>query len=297
MTRNIIKYILTILIIFSFSETEASSVNFQFSKNSIGIMEEFYVDVMLDTEGQTINGIEGTVNVIGDNLRFVRAENGKSFIDLWVLSPKETDLNQIKFAGVSSTNFQGVIDPFNQEKNMPGIVTRLYFTANKPGESQFILSGTSVTLSNGKGTRMDLSTAYSPLLIESRLEGIINKIKDTSKPELKAQVIQNINLFDNQHTLIFKANDKDSGIKKVLIREGNREWREITSPYLLEDQTRQSQIVIKAINFSNLERIVKINPESFKKNSVLQIFIFAVAIILLTFFIKNKKNRKTITYS
>lgn len=293
MTRNIIKYIFIVLITFSFFEIEASSVNFQFSKNSIGIMEEFYVDVMLDTEGQAINGIEGTINVIGDNIRFIRAENGKSFIDLWVLPPKETSSNQIKFAGVSSTNFQGVIDPFNQEKNMPGIATRLYFIATKPGESQFILSGASVTLSDGKGTKINLPTAYLPLVIESRLEVVTSKIKDITKPELKAQVIQNINLFDNQYALIYKANDKDSGIKKVLIKEGNSEWREITSPYLLEDQTRQNQIVIKAINFSDLERIIKINPKYYKNNSALHIFIAVIVIILLTLIKKRKiKNNK-----
>lgn len=293
MKKNILKIIFLFFVTLWSLQVEAVFVDFEFSKESIGILEEFYVDVTINPDDQAINGVEGTISIVGDNLRFIRAENGKSFIDLWVLPPKETNPNQIKFAGVSSFSFSGVIDPFNQETKLSGIVTRLYFMANKPGESQFILSGASVTLSDGKGTKIDLPTAYSPLMIESRLEGITSKIKDTTKPNLKAQVIQNINLYENKYILIFTANDKDSGIKKVLIKEGDKEWSEITSPYLLEDQTRQSQIVLKAINFSDLERIIKINPIIYKKFSFLQIFIIIIAIILLSLFIKNKRNKKS----
>lgn len=293
MKKNILKILFLFFITLGFFQAEAFSVEFKFSKEPIGIFEEFYVDVMLNPEGQALNGVEGTISIIGDNLRFIRAENGKSFIDLWVLSPIENSPNQIKFAGVSSSNFSGVIDPFNQETMLSGIITRLYFSANKPGEIQFISSGASVTLSDGKGTKIDLPTAYSLLTIESRLEeGITNKIKDTTRPELKAQIVQNINLYDNKYTLIFKAKDKESGIKKVLIKEGNLEWHEIKSPYLLEDQTRENQIILKAINFSDLERMVIINPKYYKNNSILYILISVILIIFLVFIIKNKKNNK-----
>ena len=107
------------------------------------------------------------------------------------------------------------------------------------------------------------------------------------KPELEAYVTRDPNLFNDKYTLIFQAKDSETGIKDVMIKEGNRSWKKITSPYLLEDQSRHSTITLEAENFSGATIVLVINPLPyvfFSKNNVVLLIVF----IIILFFIAKK---------
>ena len=101
-----------ILNLFLTSKVFAATVTLNPSNESLGIGEQFYVDLMLNPEGISVNAIKGNVIFDDEYISFVRSEEGKSMVDLWVEKPKQVN-NSINFAGVMSMGFSGVIDPFD----------------------------------------------------------------------------------------------------------------------------------------------------------------------------------------
>lgn len=289
-----------ILLIFVFAfclapKVFASTITLVPSKNSVGIGEQFYVDVMLDPQNVSTNGLEGSVTFANNNVSFVRAETGKSLISFWVEEPKLTG-NTISFAGIIPTGFAGVIDPFNPAQKMPGLMLRLVFAGAIAGEETFSAPPFSVTLNDGLGTILNTASVNTSVNIQNVSNQFTFKNPEDLNPELEASVTEDPNLFNGRYALIFNARDSGTGIKSVMIKEGNRDWKEISSPYLLEDQTRHSTITLQAVNFSGGSIIVVINPLPSKLFSAGNIAIIIVFLIILLFIIRkiflNAKKRK-----
>ncbi len=257
------------------------------SKDSFGLEEQFYVDLMLDPKGESINTILGNISFSNDNVVFLRAEEGKSMINLWVEKPK-LDHNKISFAGIISNGFEGVIDPFSPDHKLPGSIIRLVFETRKPGLVDFSTSTFSLYKNDGLGTEIKIL----PILKSIKINNIINKVRFENKnhqaPDLEAFIVRDQNIFNNKYTLIFKASDKETGIKSVMIKEGRRDWKEIESPYLLKDQSRHSNITLQAINFSGAGTILSINKIPYNWRFLSQTIIVIIIIIFSTIFIFKK---------
>jgi hypothetical protein len=285
-------FFIKIILIFCFFlafKIEATSIIFDSPKTVVSQDEEFYVDLLLDAEGQFINGIEGNVSFIGGDLSFVRSLEAKSIMDLWIKKP-EIEKFSINFSAVSTYGFSGVIDPFNQDEKLPGLVTRLFFKPSISGEVLFTTPKFIVTLDDGHGTMIEVAPiSYSFFVTdEVYVPEITNEIV-ISEPEIQAYVVQDKNLYNNKYVLIFEAKDDETGIDKVLIKEGRRKWKEIESPYLLKDQSRQSLINIQALNFSGQSSYLIIDPLSTKSRTIsAEIYVLAFLFIFLVFiFIKR----------
>ncbi len=88
---------------------------------------------------------------------------------------------------------------------------------------------------------------------------------DTQPPEeFKPKIGQDPSLFEEKYFLSFATKDSGSGIDHYEIleaRDGGEEvWKIEESPYLLENQTLQSIIRVKAIDKAGNERIAEIVP-------------------------------------
>lgn len=274
-------------------DVESANLFFEPHKETVGLSEEFYIDLKLelDRDEVPVNGIKGIINFPDDKISFIRAENGKSIIDLWVKKP-ELVKSQIEFAGVSSHGFDGTIDPFNLDKKLPGLVTRLVFVAKKSGEIDFLTSNTFLNLKDGEGTEIVLSPNKIRLVVLNQENEFKYEIKDNTEPKLEAEIIRNHNLFNNKYVLVFDANDKESGVKEVSIREGRGSWRVVLSPYLLKDQTRHSIINLKATNFAGLSTIIEIEPLPYNRNNLTRSVVVIIFLILLFFVVKKNYAKK-----
>jgi hypothetical protein len=284
------KIFIFIFIFFMAIKTEAVIMSFETPKNRTSLNEEFYIDLLLDTEGDSINAIEGNIKSIGGGLSFIKAENGKSMMDLWVQKPEIIN-SSIVFAGISTNGFSGVIDPFNKNKKIPGLITRLFFKSNRAGEILFTTSDFTLNKNDGYGTEV-IAPAISLSMVVNNQEYIEEEnieIQNDSLPQIEASIVQDINLYNNKHVLIFEAKDKENGIDKVLIKEGNKNWKEIKSPYLLKDQSRQSIIVLKAINHSGQSTLISIDglPKVNNWTNYIE-FIFVIVFIIFIIYIKRK---------
>lgn len=289
MKNNLKKIIISLIFIFGLFTSQkvlASSLILKPSTDILGIDEQFYVDVLLDTENKTINGVEGTIIFPTENFSFVRAEEGQSVISLWVEKAKVYG-NKINLSGIIPNGFSGVIDPFNQDKKLPGLVIRLVFEAKVPGEPVISSSDFYATLNDGQGTVDNIVQSSLKLTIQNFHKPIVRQIDNDVTPELTAYVTQDPNLFSNRYVLIFDAKDNQTGIKEVLVKEGYRSWKKAQSPYLLEDQTRHSIITIQAINYSDSGIIMTIDALPYKMLSFRNISIVIVLLFVLFLIVKK----------
>ena len=280
--------IIIFALFFVITKVDASSVILSPSKHNVNIGEQFYVDIFNDPQDSSINGIDGTIHFNVDHITFVRAEEGKSIISLWIERPTNK-AGSISFAGIIPSGFSGVIDPFNSIIKKPGLITRLIFEAKRSGEAIITTDPFTISDNDGEGT----TTKTLPVSTSIAIDNIENKIiyddNDTTPPTLEAYVTRDNNLFDNRYTLVFQAIDKESGIDGVMIKEGNHDWKKIESPYLLEDQSRHSIINLRATNFSGYSYSITIDSLPYNFMS-LYITIIFIVIVLLIYIISKKKN-------
>ena len=92
-----------------------------------------------------------------------------------------------------------------------------------------------------------------------------------------------IYLFNDKYALIFSAKDAETGIKDVMIKEGNGEWKLAESPYLLNDQSRSSIIKVGTADFSGNTTEITIKP-IFNVKSLAIVFVAIVFGLLVLFY-------------
>jgi hypothetical protein len=281
------KYLLSLFVLFSFfiaKDVFASSVFLSAPKNIVGLEEQFYVDLLVDPEGSVINGVDGSINFNDEEISLIRTEEGKSVIGLWIESPKVVEKNIIKLSGVIPNGFDGVIDPFNPKHKLPGIVARFVFKGLKPSKSHIITSPFVVSLNDGLGTLENKESFNVSIAVQNILTPFVYTNPTDINPELEYEIIRDPNLFNNKYTLIFQAKDKITGIEKVMIKEGRKDWKEIESPYQLEDQSRHSVISLLAINFSGASIIKTIEPlprDIINPVNIIMVIVFAILVFVI----------------
>lgn len=287
-TNKINILILFILVsFFVFKSAYAASISINPSKDSVSMEEEFYVDVMMDTEGVMLNGVEGIIKFDNEKFSLVRVEDGKSVISLWVEKPELFGTDSIKFSGIIPNGFDGVIDPFNSNSKSPGLLIRAIFKGLNPGDYNIGSSSFNIMLNDGLGTSVSVPDVNKNITIKDIRVPFVYKEPSDSVPQLDFEIIKDPNIYSNKYVLIFQAKDKGSGIDSVMIKEGRRKWEEISSPYLLKDQGRHSNISILAKNYSGVTIVKNIDPIPVKEISVANMVILIIIVILI-FFISKK---------
>lgn len=290
MKNNLIKNIIifvSVMSVFIFTKTEASLILIDSSSRDVFRKEQFYVDVVLDTEGSSINGVEGQIKFDQDKISFIRNEDGMSMVNLWIEKPKLITPGVINFAGIIQNGFNGVIDPFNPNQKLPGLIIRLVFEGKSEGISEIAGQGFMVALNDGVGTIEKIIPNNISINVKNEdKKSVYFGLKD-GVPQLEVKIIKDFNLYNNKYVLIFDAKDEYVGIEKVMIKEGKRNWEIIESPYLLEDQTRHSIIYIQATNYSGASIIKTIDPIPYKYVSVSNILILIFVIIVLFLIFKK----------
>ena len=257
-------------------------------------------DVFVDTAGETINAIAGTINFSNNNLKLVEISDGESVINFWLEKPK-IDQEKIAFSGVIPGGYLG----------KKGKLFSLYFKTINHGSINFNADNFEILLSDGFGTKVPVS--HNNLALEIK-EGINKNLKEEPKiidrdsPEPFELVLGRDDLlFNNQWFLSFSAQDKLSGVKEYFVQEKkinndslNENWQSVTSPYKLKDQRLTSRVYVKAVDRAGNERLSvwqHKDAEIIYKNQQKYIFTVIGVIILLalplSFVIKKKiKNKK-----
>lgn len=260
--------------------------------DTVDQQQEFYVDVLLDPQGVTLNGIEGAIQFSADTLELERIEDANSVIGPWIQAP-DIEPGKVTFAGIMPNGFSGLIDPFDSNKKQPGKLFRLIFSARASGGATILSSGVISTLNDGNGTEVPLANTNISITIGNKINPSHYAVSDRVRPVLTANVVQDSLLYNGRYALIFNALDKESGIDRVEVQEGTDAPVVATSPYLLKDQTRNSIIIVHAYDHAGNVTTVIIAP-TYTTQSIGYILIALIALIVLLIILHDiRRRRKT----
>jgi GxxExxY protein len=266
-------WVYTIFVIISFLfvafrvyDVHAATLRFDASAETLHVGDQFEVAVLLDTQNESINAVEGELTFSNTAFRFVRIRDGGSIINFWVRPPNIAGACEepcrISFSGVVPGGFAG----------RDGFLFAATFRAEKETQAAtFSLQGVEAFLSDGQGTEAQVSLLPLTIPVEER-QGNPQlsepAAQDSEPPEpFMPAVARDSSIFDGNWFLAFAAADRQSGIDHYEIQEtGDRQpdngnWIRAESPYVLKDQTRKSFIHVKAFDRAGNERVATVNPE------------------------------------
>jgi len=285
-------YLILIFILFNLlitSRVLAVNLTLESPQSSLGLNQQFYVDLRLDPQGQEINLIKGQVSFNDEFISFIRIENNKSIVSLWPEEPTVVK-NAINFAGAIPNGFAGLIDPFNPSFKSSDLILRLVFETKKVGHIDFSTTPFYLNLNDGLGTEIKALPAYLSFDISNFINKQIYELVGEGSPELEAYITRDPNIYNNKYILVFRAYDKQVGIRSVILKEGWHSWQKVSSPYLLKNQARHNDINLQATNNAGVSIVMKIDKLPYNWLWLVIILILFILILILRKRLVQSKN-------
>jgi hypothetical protein len=252
--------------------------------------DEIAVAVRLDTdeaEEECINAVDGIISYSADIVP-VDISIGDSIFSMWVEQPTiNTEARTITFAGGIPNGYCGRIpgDPrltntlIKMIFRSPGFIVGGNASATK-AEIRF-LPETTAYLNDGFGTKaplalygseIDLAATAGPEIQDPWREAVVT---DTIPPqEFSVSIERDTFAFGGDYFIVFNTTDKQTGIDQYQVMEeplsklaafdwgrADAPWVTARSPYVLEDQTLNSIIRVKAIDKAGNEYIATVTPD------------------------------------
>jgi len=267
----------------------AAEVSFDTKTQEIKVNQLFEVSVFINTDEESINAIEGKIIFPRDLLEIKNINDGNSIINFWIEKPKSTSEGQIAFSGI-------IPGGYNDSR---GLIFSITFLAKKEGNGAIKFGEVKALRNDGQGTEADVKISNFQFLISKQIpisEIPMPEIKDNEPPEEFApQIASDPTIFEGKWFLVFATQDKGSGIDHYEVCEGKSKCIAAESPYLLQNQDLDEEIIVKAVDKSGNERVATI-PARFarpwyKDYAILAILIIA-ALVYLIWKILWKKRRK-----
>jgi len=290
------KYLLPTLAIVAFflivAPAFAAETFFGTKTQEIKVNQSFEVGVFINTDNEEINAIEGKIIFPQDLLEIKKINDGNSIINFWIEKPKSASEGQIAFSGI-------VPGGYNDSK---GLIFSITFLTKKGGGGAIEFSGVKTLRNDGKGTEVPLTISNFQFLISNPPAGIpvpqitTPKTEDRNPSEaFTPQIAANPTIFNGKWFLVFATQDKGSGIDYYQVCEGKRKCIAAESPYLLQNQDLDEEIVVKAVDKNGNERVATIPPQKprawYKNYAIVAILIIA-AFAYIIWKILWKKRRK-----
>lgn len=246
------------------------------------------VRIMPDSAaGECINAIDAVVTY-SENIQPVDVSIGKSIFNVWVEPPViDTNNRTITFAGGIPNGYCGRVDG---DPRLTNIVAEIVFRS--PGmmvggggggnEAKIDFAPeTQALLNDGQGTRAPLTMLGGTFTLEATAgAGIVDTWRDsvradTLPPEqFSITLTKDDTAFAGKHFIVFGTTDKQTGISHYEVNEEpvlefsqfkwggvGVPWVRSDSPYVLEDQTLNSIIRVKAIDKAGNEYIATLIPD------------------------------------
>jgi len=235
--------------------------------------DEIEIAVFVDSEGKNLNAFESKIEF---DARFdaIHVRDNASIVTIWVEKPHVSG-KTIPFSGFTPGGFDG-----NR-----GELFRVRGNAREIGTSFFKFIGTKMYLSDGNGTSDSVfESALSFEIDESKGEpSRISESADTIRPEpFEVVISRDANSFEGRYFATFYANDKQTSVGRYEVAEprlpwGRKNWRTATSPYVLEDQSGNSWVFVKAWDESGNWRVSSAKPVKW----IFQYLILSASIIII----------------
>ncbi len=233
--------------------SQAAELSFGSSVQKFSQDSEMHLDVRLDTQGTSVNAVEGSIVFPTDLLEFKQVREANSIISFWAKPPELSADGTVSFSGITPG---GVAGPSN-------FLFTLVLKPKKIGSASIIFEKVRVLQNDGLGTVVETTAPPFTVSVSEKGAAVATYPADTVAPEAFEIVLgQDPNLFDGKHFIAFSTVDKGSGIDRYEVREGDDgSFVPATSPYLLRDQSLHNKIFVKAIDYNGNERVAVLDPE------------------------------------
>ncbi len=267
----------------------AATLYLEPNNSTINLGDSIEVVVRLDTnelEGECVNSVEGVLTY-GPGVLPVDVSLGESIFSLWIEPPTiNTEAREITFAGGIPNGYCGRIvgDPRLTNILMTLIFRAPGFTvgASPDGASQIAFTGqTKAYLNDGLGTVAELRTLPATITVNQEVgNGVSDPWRtavraDTFPPEEFSITLDRDELaFGGRYFIAFNTTDKQSGIDHYEVIEepmidlkvfnwgaSDAPWIDTRSPYILDDQTLNSIIRVKAVDKAGNQYVATLVPD------------------------------------
>jgi|CXWK01.1.fsa_nt_gi hypothetical protein len=268
---------------------EASRIYTEFPRSQTNVEDLALIKVMLNTEGSSINVVDGTVTV--NNPDDVAAiSTGGSVLSLWPTKPS-LDGNKISFVGGTPSGVKGA-------------ALTLFTIAVQPSKADSIEIGfnnVATYLNDGKGTKILASGSTQSLAVETESEQIDNQLAtlisdDKTPPEpFTIELGSDPALYDGKYFISFYTTDNQSGINHYEVTESGFQTVRSGNVYVLQDQTRTKNIEIRVFDNAGNIRIQKLTftPEISKGSLAILISIGFIILLIVGFIFRKRFTMKT----
>ena len=254
------------LLLFAAIPVFAAEISFDAKTRELKVNQLFEVGVFINTDGESINAVEGKIVFPEKLLKLKEIRDGNSIINFWIERPKVSN-GEVLFSGITPGGF---IDK-------QGLIFSIVFRARQAGRGSVEIREIKALLNDGKGTATNTTISNLELVISGlapletpSLTGPtaatpppVVENKDIDLPEtFEPMVASDSAIFDGKYFLVFATQDKGSGIDHYEVRE--KFWAGFVtaaSPYLLQNQRLDKKIFVKAIDKNGNERIVMLPPQ------------------------------------
>lgn len=248
----------------------AAEVVFSPSEQLANQETSYTTTILLNTEGENINAVEGTLKIDPSLGTDIQISDSGSVVTYWVTQPYyNREQSVVRFSGALPGGYTGgsgilfslILPPHPGENPLEQAINFTDFKAYK---------------NDGLGSNAAVTTrSFSLGDIAGQIdEGLsdqlyLNGKKDDIQPEVfTPRIARDPNVFNNHWFISFNATDKQSGIDHYEIQESRTgsmnagRWQRATSPYELQDQDLHSFVFVIAVDKQGNERIIKVFPRN-----------------------------------
>ncbi len=232
----------------------AAGLSFSVPPAPAGVGQPFEVAVYLDSQGESINAISGSIRFSASQLTVVQVRQGGSVVSLW-LEPPQSTAADVSFSGIIPGGYRG----------SQGYLFTLVFTAHVPGTVTLSSSAEQFLLNDGQGTAAPVTHASLQLQLAAQASPAAVPPPDTTPPEaFTIALARDPAVFDGQWFAAFTTQDKGVGVAAYEVAEApgppraaanGLHWQPAQSPYLLHDQTRSSSLYVRAVDGAGNKRL------------------------------------------
>lgn len=272
------------------------------------------VSVRVDTDesaGECINTVDAVLTY-DSSIQPVDVSVGESIFSVWVEPPQINAAERtISFAGGIPNGYCGRIEG---DPRLSNVIAEIVFRS--PGlqigggsdadkATVAFKDSTAAYLNDGFGTLAALTTFPSIITLERTPgEGIIDTWRDDVRSDnippqqFSIELTRNDTTFNGDYFIVFNTTDKETGISHYEVMEepvsdlagfhwgrADAPWIKERSPYVLEDQTLNSVIRVKAIDKAGNEYVATFIPEeSLRSLSRERIYLYLLIAALIALF-------------
>ena len=260
----------------------ASTVYVDTNHTDFFVGDTILFHVRINSEGEDINTVEGKIllDYLANAVLLTELNTAGSEFSLWPNKP---------FPSEDNTNISFVGGAPGGLVSSNAIFFNFVLKLQEPGQLLFSPNNIGVYLNDGKGTKDEVrikDLAINVLSKESDAQPtddwdtVISN--DTTAPEsFEITLGKDPSIFDNQYFIGFFTTDTESGVAYYEVKEGAGDFVRAESPYVLQDQSLQNVITVKAVDRSGNERTETLMPRTPTALSYKHILFGIVACIIL----------------